>query len=123
MRHQRVLGFLQRAQHGLFILCQRRIGACTLRGDLRPYALVQFGSLTIVVLTLALYRQRDTGGLWLSTALALYGVAKIFEVTDRPIYQAIGLVSGHTLKHITAAAAVGCVAAMLHTRQAESPNV
>jgi hypothetical protein len=90
------------------------------RGDLRPYALVQFGSLTVVVLVLALYRPLDRGSAWLSSGLALYGLAKLFEMFDRPIYSALHIVSGHTLKHITAAAAVGCVAAMLRIRS-ESP--
>jgi len=86
------------------------------RGDLRAYALVQFGSLTVVVFVLALYRPQDRGSAWLSGGLALYGIAKIFEMADRPIYSALQVVSGHTLKHITAAAAVGCVAAMLRLR-------
>ncbi len=85
-------------------------------GDLRAYALVQFGSLTVVVFVLAVYRPQDRGSAWLSGALALYGIAKIFEMADRPIYSALQIVSGHTLKHITSAAAVGCVAAMLRLR-------
>jgi hypothetical protein len=40
------------------------------------------------------------------------GLAKIFELSDGPIYHAIGIISGHTLKHVTAAAAVACVVAM-----------
>ena len=85
-------------------------------GDLRPYAVVQFGSLTVVVLVLAMYRAQDRGGRWLGIALALYLLAKVFEVNDRSLYHALGVISGHTLKHITAAAAVGCVAAMLRAR-------
>lgn len=85
-------------------------------GDLRAYALVQFGSLTVVVLVLALYESQDRGSAWLWTGLALYGVAKAFEMSDGPIYHALGIVSGHTLKHLTAAAAVGCVVAMLRVR-------
>lgn len=85
-------------------------------GDLRAYALVQFGSLTVVVLVLTLYRSQDRGGTWLGFGLALYGLAKIFEMSDGPIYHALGVVSGHTLKHVTAAAAVGCVVAMLRLR-------
>ena len=85
-------------------------------GDLRLYALVQFGSLMVVVLVLALYQSQDRGSAWLWTGLALYGVAKIFEMSDGPIYQALGIISGHTLKHLTAATAVGCVVAMLRLR-------
>jgi hypothetical protein len=85
-------------------------------GDLRAYALVQFGSLTVVVLVLALYRSQDRGGTWLGFGLALYGLAKIFEMSDGRIYHTLGIVSGHTLKHVTAAAAVACVVAMLRLR-------
>jgi hypothetical protein len=85
-------------------------------GDLRAYALVQFGSLAVVTLVLALYRSQDRGSGWLLTALTLYGVAKIFEMADREIYRTLGVISGHTLKHVAAAAAVACVAAMLRVR-------
>jgi len=85
-------------------------------GDLRAYALVQFGSLVIVMLILALYPSRERGAGWLGIGLALYGVAKGFEMADSAIYRALGFVSGHTLKHVVAAAAVGCVAAMLRVR-------
>lgn len=86
------------------------------RGDLRPYAVVQFGSLLIVVLILALYRPHDRGTAWLSVGLALYGVAKVFEIADASIYRGLGIVSGHTLKHVMAAAAVACIVAMLRQR-------
>jgi hypothetical protein len=85
-------------------------------GDLRAYALVQFGSLTVVGLVLALYSSQDRGGGWLAIGLALYGVAKLFEMADGPIYRALGIFSGHMLKHVTAAAAVSCVIAMLRVR-------
>jgi hypothetical protein len=91
-------------------------------GDLRAYALVQFGSLAIVMIVLALYSPRDRGSAWLAMGLALYGLAKIFEMADAPIYHAFGIVSGHTLKHVTAAAAVGCVAAMLRARVEHSES-
>ena len=68
------------------------------------------------MLVLALYHSHDRGSAWLWTGLALYGVAKVFEMSDGPIYHALGIVSGHTLKHLTAAAAVGCVVAMLRER-------
>jgi hypothetical protein len=85
-------------------------------GDLRAYALVQFGSLAVVLLVLVMYRSRDRASACLSIGVALYGLAKVFEVVDGPIYHALRLISGHTLKHVTAAAAVGCVAMMLRLR-------
>jgi hypothetical protein len=44
---------------------------------------------------------------WLIAA-ALYALAKLFEFYDRAIYSAGTILSGHTLKHLAAAAA--CVA-------------
>jgi len=87
------------------------------RGDLRPYALVQFGSLAAVVTILALYRspQRDTP--YLVAGLAAYGAAKILELLDDPIFRIGHVVSGHTLKHLAAAGAVGCIAAMCWQRR------
>jgi hypothetical protein len=86
------------------------------QGDLRAYALVQFGSLAIVLLVLVMYRSKDRASMWMWMGLALYGLAKVFEISDAPIYHTLRVVSGHTLKHVTAAAAVGCVAAMLRLR-------
>lgn len=86
------------------------------RGDLRPYLLVQFGSLAVVLLVLFLFDATYTGQKWLVAALALYGVAKIAEAFDASIYRALGVVSGHTLKHVAAAAGALCMAAMLKRR-------
>ena len=91
-------------------------------GDLRAYALVQFGSLIIVLLILVLYPSREHGAGWLGGGLALYGVAKAFEMTDGAVYHALHVVSGHTLKHVTAAVAVGCVVAMLRARLESAPE-
>ena len=44
---------------------------------------------------------------WVIFALAAaYGVAKVAEVYDRAIFELGGWVSGHTLKHLAAAAGV-----------------
>jgi hypothetical protein len=87
-------------------------------GDLRPYVLVQFGSLLIVLLLLVLYPTRYSGSLYLWAGLIAYGAAKIFELADRPIMEFGNVVSGHTLKHLSAAAAAGCLAYMLRARRA-----
>lgn len=85
-------------------------------GDLRFYGAVQFGSLLLVVLLLALFpsRYRDSGYFWV--ALGLYAAAKLFELLDRQIFATGGIVSGHTLKHVAAAASIGCLAVMLWKR-------
>lgn len=78
-------------------------------GDLRPYVLVQFGTLLLLILVLLLFRARYTGTRYIVYALGLYAVAKTFEQLDAPIYHALGVLSGHTLKHLAAVAAITCI--------------
>jgi hypothetical protein len=85
-------------------------------GDVRPYAFAQFGSLLTILLLLALYPPRYTHGYDLLISLGIYGVAKVFEETDRVIFSWGGIVSGHTLKHIVAAASTWWILRMLHHR-------
>lgn len=88
------------------------------RGDLRPYACVQFGSLAILATVLCLYREPRTETRWLIAGLAAYAAAKVCEAADARIFSLTHAVSGHTLKHLAAAAGVGCVVAMLRARAA-----
>jgi hypothetical protein len=85
-------------------------------GDLRLYILVQFGSLLVVVLLMILYPARYPGAGYVFAGLAVYAVAKWLEFADQRIFAVGQIVSGHTLKHLAAAAAVACVAAMLRAR-------
>ena len=87
------------------------------RGDLRPYILVQFYSLLALALILFLFPPRYNRGADFAVALALYGLAKIFELLDAPVYNLGGLTSGHTLKHLIAAAAVYVLLRMLQHRK------
>ncbi len=74
-------------------------------GDLRPYVWVQFYP-SLVLPILYLWIPATTGSAMLITAAALYGLSKAFEHFDAPLYAASGdIVSGHTLKHLAAAAA------------------
>ncbi len=69
--------------------------------DLRPYALVQFGTLLAMPLILLIYRRPDSGLLWL--AIGFYLLAKIFEAGDAQIYAlTTHWISGHSLKHLAA---------------------
>lgn len=88
------------------------------RGDLRPYALVQFDGLLAVVLLLTLLAPRYTRAGLLWWAVGLYAGAKALEAADRPVWAATGhIVSGHTLKHLAASAATGCFALAIAKRQ------
>lgn len=85
-------------------------------GDLRPYILVQFGSLVVIVLLLVLYPARHRGTRYLVAGLGAYAIAKGFELSDGPIFAFGGIASGHTLKHLAAAAGVACLVVMLRVR-------
>ena len=85
-------------------------------GDLRPYVLVQFGSLLVVVLLLALYPARLPGTAYFVVGLTAYAAAKVLELADQAIFDRGQVVSGHTLKHLAAAGGVACIAALLVVR-------
>lgn len=76
------------------------------RGDVLPWAVVQFGGMALV-LGLALLRPVPGAmGLKLGAVIFFYGVAKVFELGDHAVFDATGdVVSGHTLKHLVAACA------------------
>jgi hypothetical protein len=75
-------------------------------GDLRPYYLVQFGSMLALPVLLLLFPPYYTGTACLFGALGWYAAAKIFEhLLDAPIFAWGGWISGHTLKHLAAALA------------------
>ena len=86
------------------------------QGDLRWYALVQFFPVLAIPLMLLLFPSPYTGGGALLAVAALYAAAKGFEALDAPIFAAGGIVSGHTLKHLAAAAAGSLILRMLLTR-------
>ena len=73
-------------------------------GDLRFYALVQvFPLLVLPYLALAL-RPRYLAPAGLLAAAGWYALAKVAECLDGEVYALGGLLSGHTLKHLAAAA-------------------
>jgi hypothetical protein len=75
-------------------------------GDLRPYYLVQFGSMLALPVLLLLFPPYYTGTAHLFGALGWYVAAKVLEhPLDAPIFALGGWISGHTLKHLAAALA------------------
>jgi hypothetical protein len=86
-------------------------------GNLVPYAIVQFGTLAAIPLVLLAGRGRDRAD-WM-IALGLYALSKGLEVSDAAVLDAVG-VSGHTLKHLFAAAGIGWLVRMLSRRAAVS---
>lgn len=90
-------------------------------GDLRPYVLAQFGSLLVLLLLVALFPPRYTRGADLIVSLLIYALAKVFEAADRPMFNLGGIISGHTLKHITAAVSAYWILRMLKLRTPVTP--
>jgi hypothetical protein len=74
-------------------------------GDLRLYAVVQFGSLLAVPLLLIFYPPRYTHADRIWYTVLLYVLAKALELLDRPIASIIAS-GGHPWKHLAAAGAL-----------------
>lgn len=90
-------------------------------GDLRIYLLTQFGAIAAVLVLASGWRSRYTHGWAIFAAIGLYGLAKVTEVYDRTIFEETGgMVSGHTLKHLLAAAALYAILWSLERRSATS---
>ncbi len=90
-------------------------------GDLRPYGLVQFYPMLAIPLICLIFPGRHTTGKHVFYLVLWYALAKLCEQFDGEIYVLLGdTVSGHTLKHLTAAVAAYMVLAML--RGAGSSN-
>ena len=87
------------------------------QGDLRLYGLVQFYPMLAIPLMVLLFPSRYTRSWDLVTVAGLYGLAKLFEVLDARIFRVGGGVSGHTLKHLAAAASGYWVWRMLVKQQ------
>jgi hypothetical protein len=87
-------------------------------GDLRPYVFVQgFPILAMVVMLLAFPGRYDGAG-WLWGTIGLYVVAKLLETYDKQVFGWTGgLVSGHSLKHLSAGVATALVVPMLERRR------
>jgi hypothetical protein len=91
--------------------------------DLRLYVLTQFYPLLTIPLMIALLPAMYTRGGDFFAALGLYVVAKLLEEADGAIFKlTAGIVSGHTLKHLAAAAGAWWVLRMLLLRRPASPS-
>lgn len=86
-------------------------------GDLRFYAAVQAYSTIVLLLALLLppkySRSRD-----FVAVVGFYVLAKILELADSRIFALTHILSGHTLKHLAAAAAGYWILRMLQKREA-----
>lgn len=91
-------------------------------GDLRVYIWVQGAPLLAIPYVIAAFPGRYTHRHYLLYGVGLYVLAKAAELLDHQVYAVTGAaISGHTLKHLLAAAAVLCVWQMLRHRQSLTP--
>ena len=87
--------------------------------DLRLYLWVQTLPLLLVPAIVFLFPGGYTHQAYLFYALILYAGAKFAEANDRQIFELLGgHISGHTVKHLLAAASCWVIVLMLRQRQA-----
>ena len=79
---------------------------CHWSGNALPWALVQFGGMALIVILALAKPSSGAIGLKLGWVIFFYAAAKLFEASDEAVYDATQhLISGHSLKHLTAALA------------------
>jgi len=88
------------------------------RGDLRFYAFVQFYPVILLPVVLWLFPEyRYVAGRYVAWVFAWYGLSKVLEHFDDQVFGILGYtISGHTLKHLAAAASALVVLKMLSSR-------
>jgi len=89
------------------------------QGDYRFYLFTQYFPVIAIAAMVILFPPRYTHTRYLFLGFVFYAMAKMFELFDHQIYSLGHVVSGHTLKHLSAGVACYCVLRMLQLR---SPN-
>jgi hypothetical protein len=92
-----------------------RAGELRGHGDLRFYAAVQVYAILVLLLVLLL-PAKYTRGSDFAAVVGFYVLAKVLEEADRQVFALGHIVSGHTLKHLAAAAAGYWILRMLKKR-------
>lgn len=95
----------------LVLIAAGSVGTWHWTGDLRAYAVVQFGSLLLMIQCLLFGHANRLRTRWIWQAIAWYVVAKGFEASDIWWWQASGhQLAGHMLKHVAAGIGAICLA-------------
>ena len=108
---------------GQWLLAFAAVGAGTVlywhaSGNLVPYLVMQVSFITSTLIATAWIRPLYTHAKRIYAATGLYLIAVIFERLDHQVYGLLGgWVSGHTLKHLFACAAIAVVLSMLRARR------
>jgi hypothetical protein len=91
-------------------------------GDLRAYLFLQTLPALLVPLWQAIHRSPRGDRLAFAAAIGLFALARLAEVQDAPVFAALGVVSGHTVKHLLAGAAAACIVGRLIARARGVPG-
>jgi len=84
-------------------------------GNLLPWAVLQGGGMLLIVLLALRPPVAGAWGLPLAAVIGWYALAKALELGDHVVFDlTLGLVSGHTLKHMAAALAAWPVITLMH---------
>lgn len=95
------------------------------QGDLRLYGMVQFYPMLAIPLILIMFRPLYSHGIYYWGVVAWYGAAKVAELLDHEIFALNGVLTGHNLKHVLAAAGCWWLVRMLQRRrpiESSNPN-
>jgi hypothetical protein len=91
-------------------------------GDLRFYGLLQGWAIALVPMMLLLFPGGYSGTRDWFLSLSCYVLAKLLDLGDAAVFRLGGLVSGHTLKHLSAGLATGFLVRHLHLRTLKSSD-
>ena len=70
------------------------------QGDLRLYILVQFLPILLIPLILWLFTPGFSHHHYYWLIIACYVLAKVFELADEAVFDFLGFISGHSIKHL-----------------------
>jgi hypothetical protein len=102
----------------VYWIATERAGA----GNLVPYGILQAYSVVMVLVIALLYPSRYTRGTDIYWVFGAYVLAKVFETFDKQILELGNVISGHSLKHVSAAVAGLIVMRMLMLRTVSDPR-
>lgn len=80
------------------------------KGDLRLYAIVQFLPIVLIsIVVLGCFHRNKIMHFPLLAIVVCYFIAKIFEQYDQDIFVQTHIIGGHSIKHLFASLATGCI--------------
>lgn len=84
--------------------------------NLVPYGIAQYGSIAAIFVLAIVRRSRYTRGGVIFAVLLMYALAKVAEMFDTKIFEWGHVISGHSIKHLLAGAAVLLLLRMIQVR-------